>query len=316
MKIAKEIKIGFIFAAGAILLVWGINFFKDRHLFSSSRIVYAVYRNIDGLTAANFVVVNGMKIGQVDDVYFMKDTTGRIVVRMIIDNKYVDLPRDSKAIINTSDIMGARKIEIKLGKDYTSLVKAGDTLSSEVMTSIMDEVSQQIAPLKAKAENLMVSIDSVLKVVKSIFNDQTQENLRMTMASLNSTMKSIDDATKQVDTWVAKDGKLNKIFSNVEAISTNLKNNDENISKIIKNFATISDSLAKANFVATINNTNSALENVNKIIEKINKGEGTVGMLLNNDSLYNNLTNSAKDLDLLMKDLKEHPKRYINFSLF
>ncbi len=316
MKIAKEIKIGFIFAAGAILLVWGINFFKDRHLFSSSRIIYAVYRNIDGLTAANFVVVNGMKIGQVDDVYFMKDTTGRIVVRMIIDNKYVDLPRDSKAVINTSDIMGARKIEIKLGKDYTSLVKAGDTLSSEVMTSIMDEVSQQIAPLKAKAENLMVSIDSVLKVVKSIFNDQTQENLRMTMASLNSTMKSIDNATKQVDTWVAKDGKLNKIFSNVEAISTNLKNNDENISKIIKNFATISDSLAKANFVATINNTNSALENVNKIIEKINKGEGTVGMLLNNDSLYNNLTNSAKDLDLLMKDLKEHPKRYINFSLF
>jgi phospholipid/cholesterol/gamma-HCH transport system substrate-binding protein len=316
LKISKEIKIGFIFAAGAFILVWGINFFKDRHLFSSNRTLYAVYKDIAGLTPANPIIVNGMKIGQIDDVYFTKDTTGKIVVRMIIDNKLIDIPRNSTARIITSDIMGARKMEIVLGNDYQHLAQQGDTLPSSVQTSILDVVSEQFAPIKEKAEYTIASLDSVLVVIKDIFNKKTQSDLQEAMSSLNSTIHSIEHATKQVDVWVAKDGKLNTIFGNIESISTNIRNNNDKITKVIKNFSDISDSLAKANFAATINNANQILSNANDIIAKINKGEGTMGLLMNNDSLYNGLSRSAADLDKLLKDLKENPKRYINFSLF
>lgn len=316
MKISKEIKIGFIFAAGAFILVWGINFFKDRHLFSSNRTLYAVYKDIAGLTPANPIIVNGMKIGQIDDVYFTKDTTGKIVVRMIIDNKLIDIPRNSTARIITSDIMGARKMEIVLGNDYQHLAQQGDTLPSSVQTSILDVVSEQFAPVKEKAERTIASLDSVLVVIKDIFNKKTQSDLQEAMSSLNNMIHSIEHATKQVDVWVAKDGKLNTIFGNIESISTNIRNNNDKITKVIKNFSDISDSLAKANFAATINNANQILSNANDIIAKINKGEGTMGLLMNNDSLYNGLSRSAADLDKLLKDLKENPKRYINFSLF
>jgi len=316
LKISKEIKIGFIFAAGAFILVWGINFFKDRHLFSSNRTLYAVYKDIAGLTPANPIIVNGMKIGQIDDVYFTKDTTGKIVVRMIIDNKLIDIPRNSTARIITSDIMGARKMEIVLGNDYQHLAQQGDTLPSSVQTSILDVVSEQFAPVKEKAERTIASLDSVLVVIKDIFNKKTQSDLQEAMSSLNNMIHSIEHATKQVDVWVAKDGKLNTIFGNIESISTNIRNNNDKITKVIKNFSDISDSLAKANFAATINNANQILSNANDIIAKINKGEGTMGLLMNNDSLYNGLSRSAADLDKLLKDLKENPKRYINFSLF
>lgn len=316
MKISKEIKIGFIFAAGACILIWGINYFKDRHLFSTNRTLYAVYKDIAGLTPANPIIVNGMKIGQIDDVYFTKDITGRIVVRMIIDNKQVDIPRNSVARIMTSDIMGARKMEIILGNDYQHLSQSGDTLTSSVQTSIMDVVSEQFAPIKEKAEHTIASLDSVLVIIKEIFNDKTEQQLHEAMESLNHTIHSIEHATKQVDVWVAGDGKLNNILGNIESISANIKNNNDKINKVIKNFSDISDSLAKANFTAVINNANHILSNANDIIAKINKGEGTMGMLMNNDSLYNGLSRSATDLDKLLKDLKENPKRYINFSLF
>ena len=316
MKISKEIRIGFVFAVGAIILVWGINFFKDRHLFSSSRIVFAVYRQIDGLTAANPVIIHGMKVGQVDDVYFTNDTSQRIIVRMIIDNKQVAIPKNSIARIITSDIMGARKIELIMGNDYDHLLQQHDTLKSEVQTSLMDVVANQITPIKEKAENLIVSLDSVLNVVKTIFNKKTQDNLTDALASMNGTLHSLEHTMKQVDTWVAGDGKLNKIFANIESITTNIKNNNESISKVVKNFANISDSLAKANFAATITNANSMLANANTIISNINNGKGSEGMLLNNDSLYNGLSSSAHDLDLLMKDMKENPQRYVHFSIF
>ena len=315
MKISKEVKIGFIFAAGAILLVWGINFFKDRHVFSHSKIIYGVYTHIDGLVEANPIIIHGMKIGQVDAVYFTNDTSQRIIVRMIIDNTAVKIPKNTIARIITSDIMGARKIELLLGNDYDHIVKSGDTIPSDVQTSLLDVVSDQIAPIKAKAENLITSVDSVLSVIKSIFNKKTQDNLIDAVESMNHTLHSIESSMKQVDIWVAKDGKLNGIFSNVESISNNIKNNNDNINKVIKNFTDISDTLAKTNFAATINNANNMLSNVNTIITNINNGKGSVGMLLNNDSLYNGLSNSAKDLDLLMKDIKEHPHRYLKIGL-
>jgi len=316
LKITKELKIGFIFAAGAVILVWGINFFKDRHVFSNSKIVYGVYTHIDGLVEANPIIIHGMKIGQIDAVYFTNDTSQRIIVRMIIDNTSVQIPKNSIARIITSDIMGARKLEIILGNDYSHLIKSGDTIPSEVQTSILDVVSDQIAPIKAKAETLIGSVDSVLEVIKGIFNKRTQDNLHESMESLAHTLHSIESSMKQVDTWVAGDGKLNRIFSNIESISASIKSNSDNISIVIKNFSDISDSLAKTNFASTLMNANNILANANTIITNINNGKGSVGLLLNNDSLYNGLSNSARDLDLLMKDMKQNPNRYLNFSIF
>jgi len=314
-KYSNEIKIGIIVTIALLLLIWGINYLKGVSLLKNERTFYAVYSNVGGLNKANPINVNGLGVGQVQNVEFMKNSNGKLLVTFLISND-IAIPRNSIAKIVSADLMGSKSIELKLG-DAAALAVDGDTLISDTQLSLSEEVNKQVAPIKVKAEALMSSLDSVMNVIHAIFNEKARADLSSSIEKISLALSSLEHASLGIDTIVSSEkGRLENIFSNIESISKNIKNNNDRISQALGNIADITDTLAKARLSETIKHINDAVTQVSTIVETINQGKGSLGLLVNNDSLYNNLNASSKDLDFLIKDMKENPNRYVHFSVF
>ncbi|HSG68710.1 MAG TPA: MlaD family protein [Bacteroidales bacterium] len=315
MKYKKEIIIGLVVIITVAMFVWGFNFLKGFNLFKEQRVVYAVYQEVSGLTRSNPVSINGLKVGQVSDIYFEPGFSGNIIVEITVETQ-IPIPRNSLALIYSSDLMGSKAIDLQLGDD-TAYIQSGDTLRTRVEASLKEAVNQQIQPLKAKAEELIMSIDSVVTVIKLIFNEKARENLSNSLASIQQTFANLENASYNLDTLVASQKtRLAQIMFNLESITNTIRMNEDNIDNILTNFSTVSDSLAKARIPETFTHINKVVGEVEGIVEKINNGEGSIGMLVNDDKLYNELQESAKQLNLLMEDIRVNPKRYVRFSLF
>lgn len=315
LKLTREIKIGIVFVITLSLFIWGFNFLKSKDLFTSQTEYYAIYHNVAGLVPSNPVNLNGVKIGYIKDVSFISKDNPSIRVKFII-NTNINIPKNSIASIYSSDLMGSKAMQILLGNS-TDNIKPGDTLTSNVEGDLKEEINKQVLPLKLKAENMMGSIDSALTTIRLVFNENTRYNLAKSFENIKISLDNIKNTTFNVDTLVStQKNRFTLILGNIESITRNIKNNNEKITTVINNFASISDTLAKSKINQTIANTNQVMTNVNTILSKIDKGEGTLGQLINNDSLYNKLTNASKDLDLLIVDIKQHPDRYLNFSIF
>jgi phospholipid/cholesterol/gamma-HCH transport system substrate-binding protein len=316
LKISREVKIAVVFIVALALFFWGFNFLKGRDVFKKQRIFYAVYDQINGLEEANPVVVNGFKIGHVKNIYFHPDSSGRVVVEFLITNSDIRIPKNSIARLYSSDIMGSRAIEIKLGSS-SSTAGSGDTLKTILGATLGEEFSNQMLPIKNKFENVMSSIDSVLVIIQSIFNEGTRKNLLLSFESIKLTIQNLEHTTFNIDTLVTTQKyKLSSIIGNVESITSNIKKNNDKIANIITNFSNISDTLAKARISSTISNADKALADFSEIMGKVKRGEGSLGMLVNNDSLYRNIESSSVQLDQLIEDIKLNPKRYVHFSVF
>jgi phospholipid/cholesterol/gamma-HCH transport system substrate-binding protein len=273
-----------------------------------------VYNQVNGLVDANWVMINGVKVGEVRDISFI-DTKGRVLVQFSIDNK-IKIPLNSISRIYNSDVLGSKAIEIVLG-DSSVMAKSGDTLRSQIQPSITEEVSYQMLPLKRKAESLMASLDSALAVIQYVFNESTRENLKHSFESIKNTISNLEHTTYNIDTLMTTQrNRLSQIFANIESITSNFKNNNSKLTNVISNFSSISDSLSKVKIVKTINKADDVLKDFSEITAKINKGEGSLGLLINNDSLYNELDKSSKELNLLLEDMRLNPQRYVHFSVF
>ena len=315
MKFSKEIKAAGIVIAGLAAIIWGFNFLKGNNLFSTQRTFYAVYDQLDGLQNGNPVVIKGFKVGQVGDIHFLDDGSGRLLVKLTI-NANVKIPRNSQALIGNSDLLGSKNIQIVL-KNGLKLAVNGDTLYSQNQASLSDQLSSQIKPIKEKAESLLATSDSILTSIQYVFNKNTRDNLASTFASIARTFRSLEHSSYALDTLLyTQQVKLSNIVGNVESISGNLRNNNERIARIFHNLSSVSDSLVKTNFTSTVRNANLLLEKMTSIVDKINQGKGSMGLLINNDSLYHNLNASSADLDKLIVDIKENPGRYVTISLF
>mgnify|MGYP003326813037 FL=1 len=225
------------------------------------------------------------------------------------------IPRNSTAQIFSSDLLGTKSIRIVFSEDRQDL-QDGDTLLPDIEKSLTQEVNQQVGPIKEKAEKIMTSMDSVLLVVKAVLNENTKNNLKRSFESIANSLQSIESLTGTMDQELAREGRMKKVFENLESISSNLRKNNDRLTNIIENFSNISDTLAKANLAQTLEKTRATLEGTSLMMEKINRGEGTLGQLVNNDSLYRNLNATSHSLNELMVDLKENPNRYVHFSMF
>jgi phospholipid/cholesterol/gamma-HCH transport system substrate-binding protein len=316
MKISRVSKIGFVAVIVIALFVWGLNYLKSKDFFKKGNRYYAVYDRIDGLTKSSPVLVNGYKVGVVDDIYFKQDTSAKLVVEIMVGQKY-KIPKNSVAEIFSLDLMGSRGIKIIRNEKAKENHKENDTLRSGIEGDLKDQVNMQILPLKRKAEDLISSFDSVMTALKMVFNENTRRNLSKSFESIKNTIVNLEKTTFTLDTiMTAEKSKLAIILANVESITTNIKNNNELFSKMIHNFSAISDSIAKANVVSTFNKADKALGQLNQIVTRINAGEGTIGMLVKNDTLYTNLENATYNLNRLLRDMRENPKRYLHFSAF
>ena len=314
--LTKEVKIALVFIIALFLFFWGFNFLKGKNLFTSDRTFYAIYKQVNGLVEANPVVISGYKVGLVKKITFLPDGSGKLLVKFVVNNSQIKIPYNSTAKLYSSDILGSRAIELVLGDSKVEALN-GDTLKTQIQATLGEEVSLQMMPIKQKFENVMLSLDSVLLVIKGVFNETTRKNLSLSFESIRFTIKNLEHTTYNIDTLVTTQKyRLANIIANVESITLNIRKHNDKITNIISNFSDISDSIAKANIAKTITDADKALLEFYKTIDKINRGEGSLGKLVNNDSLYNNINSASNQLNLLIEDLRLNPKRYVSFSVF
>jgi phospholipid/cholesterol/gamma-HCH transport system substrate-binding protein len=304
MKISKEVKIGIIALVTLIAFFWGLNFLKGINIFKSVNEYYAIYDNIEGLIESGVVYLKGYKVGTVRSIHFDRKHPGKIAVKFALEEK-VSIPKNSVALITTSSMISEIKDISLILSDSSEICRPGDTLIGAVdkgMSGIID-------PIKSKAEDTMANIDSVLTVIKQIFDKTAQENIQHTIVN-------IDSITTNFSSSLNSDGSLTRSLDNLADITSSLKSKNDELSSMLVNLSSFSDSLAKSEIKAAIYNTNKTVTEINEIVEKINRGEGTLGALVHNDTLYNNLKKASESLDIILKDLNEHPKRYVHFSIF
>jgi phospholipid/cholesterol/gamma-HCH transport system substrate-binding protein len=315
-KVTKEFKVGLIFVVATGILIWGLMYLKGMELFKHKMIVYAVYDRVNGLVPANNIEISGMKVGQVKAMYFSSKQRGRIVVELYISENY-PIPANSVARINNSDnLIGGKYVEIVLG-DSKKIVKDKDTLQSFFQSSIGEELNQQLIPLKDKTERLIGSLDTIATVVQQVLNKDTRDNVISSIAHIKEMLANLSHTTYYLDTLVGSQrNHLASIIGNLESISSNLKNNNQKINTILTNFADISDSLAKVRIPSIMAQVNKAISDIDGAVNKINSGKGSIGLLLNDDKLYNEAQKAATDLNQLLEDIKANPKRYLKFSVF
>lgn len=316
MKLTKEFKIGVVVVLAIAAFVWGVSFLKGSNLFSRKFYLYAVYPRIEGLIPANPIQINGYKIGQVKNISLIQvNDTNRVLVQFLITED-VEIPKNSIAKAISADLIGNKAVELIFSKEK-EYAKSGDTLRAETEEGLKESFNRQLAPLQAKAESVISSIDSVMTVVALVLNTRTRDNIDRSFESVRKAIFSLEQTAYKLDDLMATEKpKISGILTNLNGITSNLNKSEQKINNILNNFSSLSDTLAKSKLKSAVANADSTLRELNGLLARINKGEGTLGKLAKNDSLYTNLNKSAEDLDKLLKDLKENPKRYVHFSLF
>lgn len=302
MKISKEVKVALLVLSGILLFIFGFNYLKGQNLLGSSRTFYAIYNNVEGLTASTPVTINGLPVGKVIDLSFKGDGSGKLLVQLIVDSEF-EFSKNSKAELYETGLIGGKAIAIVPAFDGAENAKDEAILKGTVKPGLTELVNKRLTPLQEKIEIMMVGADSLLSNVNQVFDEKTKKNLRETIGNLNDIVSNFKNASKSLDELVSVNKeKLNNTFSNVDKISQNLSKTTEEI--------------ANANLSETINNLESTLNKFDKIILDMEQGNGSIGKLLKDEALYNNLEGASLQLEQLLQDMKINPKRYVHFSLF
>ncbi|PKP31365.1 MAG: MCE family protein [Bacteroidetes bacterium HGW-Bacteroidetes-16] len=311
----KAYGIGLSFIVALVLFIWGFNFLKGNDILGKETVYFSEYYQVNGLVKANPVMINGLRVGKVKDIYFNPDMSGRIIVSFTLSNDF-PVPVNSVARIFSSDLMGSKAIDLVLG-DSKQFAHDGDTVKSQVEAGLMAEVNAQVQPIKKKAEDLLASMDTLVVAFQSIFNESARDNLKESFNNIRMTFENLENATGNIDNLVVTEsGRISSILIRLDSLALILSQNKQNFNQIISNFKLISDSLAQSDIPATFSNINTTVAEMQKLLSSIEQGKGTLGQLMVNDSLYNQLNNSAASLDSLLRDVRENPKRYVKFSVF
>ena len=301
LKFSKEIKAVLIILSGIFLFLLGYNFLNSTSLFKKENTLFALYENVEGLQVGTKVTVNGLSVGKVADIDFLPGTN-KILVSFTIRNDVV-FSKNSVAELYEAGLIGGKSIAIHPVYDNYLKFKSGDTLKSSVKPGLTDVVNQQIAPLQQKLEKVLSNADSLFSGVNNVLNTRGKNNLSTTLENLSSAVKNSDEFISR----------LNSISKNQ---NKNINRTIENLSMITESLNKISDSLSKSSLKQTIYNFEKLSSNFNQVLKEIQNGNGTINKLIYQDSLYQNLKNSSKAIEILLKDLKSNPKRYVHFSLF
>lgn len=314
MKYNKELKIGITVIVAIALLLFGVNFLKGINYFNTNRTFYTSYGNVQELVPGSVIKFRGKQIGVVQDVR-LNEAQDRLITVLSIDEADLRIPKDSKARL-ASSFLGTSTIEIILGEDYDHLLKPNDTIQPAFKYGISEIATQKIDPIEKQVNTLLERLNKSLASIDTVLGDDG-ENLRKMMLSLRSTVNTLNTTVKDVDDMVkASSGDIKATLSNVAEITQNLKNSNEKITNLISNFSDISDSLKGADIAGAVAESKAALAGVTKVMEEINNGDGSAHQLIYSDSLINNVNAMLEETERLVKNIKEHPKRYLQFAVF
>tara|TARA_B110000977_G_scaffold177373_1_gene233813 strand:- start:949 stop:1851 length:903 start_codon:yes stop_codon:yes gene_type:complete len=289
MRYSKELVIGLTTFATVVCFIWGYNFLRGKNVFTQKRDYYAFYENVHGLQVGQPVTINGFKIGQVTAISFDYSFNGPLLVSFNI-SKAIEFTKDTKIRIYDMDIMGSKGLQVEIGTSKLMAVP-GDTLSGDIKSSLTDQVTKQLFPLKEGTEKLVSVLDSTLRSITNL----------------------ADKASLMIET---NHSSLTNVVSNIDTLSGVFNAQRSKINSILSNLDRFSNDLAKANVNDAVANLNKTLNNLNGIVSDVNSGDGTLGKLLKKDDLYIELNRTIGALDLLLEDMRKDPKRYVHFSLF
>ena len=302
-----EIKVGLVGLGVLILLFFGIKFLKGIDIFNKEVNYCVLYKDVSGMHQSNYIYLNGMKVGYIKSIKAMDNRAENFLVTISISSK-VNMTKDSKIVLFNADMLGSKALRLELGQG--ELLHKGDTIKGEREVGMLDKLGTAITPM---AENL----DSILSATKSILNQQNRDNIQRTLANLESTSRKLNELSRQFDGLVdSEKSKIRNIIANTESITSNLKDNNERLSNIISRIDQITDTVAQANIGSTLSETSRTIERLNKVVGIIENGKGNLGLLINDEGLYRNLSESAKKLDALIEDIKANPKKYVKISVF
>ncbi len=307
MKVSNETKVGAITAIAIVILILGFNFLKGRNLAERHDIIYAVFPDVKGLQVSNAVFIKGFQVGKIATLREKDNNLSGIVVGITL-NKNINVPDNSVALIN-SDLLGSTSLEIIMGGN-TSYIKKGDTLQSTEKLGIMTQVTNSLNPALSKINQTLGSVDALIQRLNATLDPKTQTNLQTIIATLVKTTATLDHMIKtQSET-------LGRTLNNVQTITGAIANNSGKIENTLGNLEKTTAGLANANLEETIRNLNKTVNGLETMLNSVNSKKGTVGLLLNDRQLYDELRMTNKSLTTLLDDLRVHPKRYVSISVF
>jgi phospholipid/cholesterol/gamma-HCH transport system substrate-binding protein len=313
MKISKYTKLGILIVVSITILIWGLSYLKGNDVFEKSDDYHVIYNRIDGLSESNEVLLSGYKIGQVKNIQFLPDHSGKLLVTFSIDSS-IKLPVNTVAQIVSSDLMGTRVIKINLGNGQEFYAN-NDTIPGDVESDLKEQVSMQVLPIKNKAEELLGTLDSAITVLTVIFNEDARKNLSESFENINQTIYNIEKTTADLQEIVsAEKENVGKIIANLDTISTVLNNSTQNFENTLSNLSTLSDTLARLPLSPLVKNILHTTEQINEILAQLEGTDNTAGLLLNDDKLYESMNLLSENINLLMTDIRVNPERYLNFS--
>lgn len=319
MKYAKETRTGFVALAILVATVWGYNFLKGNDLFSRQAIYYTTYPQVDGLTTSSSVVVSGLKVGFVRNIDFHPTQPGMFLVEMVISTGKFTMPDSAVAKLVSTDLLGSKGINliVKYGQPPAAEY---DTIPGDIeegLAETLGTIGKSIMPLKVKAENMIVTLDSTLNDLRNVLGPANRRGpLNMALNDLAGTMANFREVSANLNNVLKNDGKVNRILSDVEAFTDVLDKNKGELDNLLKNLSALSDTLTEARIAQTVQQANATLTETTELFAKINRGEGTVGKLMKDETVYKNLEKATADLDSLFVDIKANPNRYVHVSVF
>jgi phospholipid/cholesterol/gamma-HCH transport system substrate-binding protein len=313
MKISNETKVGALTALAITLLILGFNFLKGKSLFKTGTFIYAPFKETKGLMVSNPVVINGLQIGTVYEVQEANKNLDSIIIAIKL-NKEINIPVNSLASIKDNPL-GAPSIEISMG-NMKRYLKNRDTIPTVDAPGMLGEITTKLTPVVDQVKTTVATLDSVLRNVNSIFDPYTKNNMQQVVANLNRMTASLIISSASLQQLMnTQNGALAKSMNNVNTFTRNLANNNDKINATLENLQTTTTNLSQADINGTVASLRTSVERLNAAVTKMDSKDGSIGLLLNDTQIYDNLANTTRSLNILMDDLRVHPQRYVSFSL-
>ena len=301
MRLTKEIKAAFFVLSTILLFIFGFNYLKGSSILDKQKTIYAVYDEVDGLLVGANVMINGLSIGNVTELDFLPNST-KIIVTLKVKDK-LNFSSKSTASIYETGVLGGLAISIEPLFERESIVKTGDTLMSSVRPGLTELINRQIEPLSRQLQSTITSVDSIFTGASNVLNRQTQEEIKESISVLTSAINAIKNSSVIIEeTLTSKNTQINNTIDNFEKISSNLSN--------------VSDELNSFGLTSLLSNLEVSVDGISSIVDKLDSDNSTLGKLINEDEVYNNLNSSIESLNILINDIKTNPKKYVHFSVF
>lgn len=310
MKFSKEIKAGLIAILAVVGFVVLFQFMKGRSLFTTDNIFYAKYDNVEGLTQSSPVSINGLKVGQVDKITPQTSKDGKIhfIVKITVDDNF-EFSKNSNLEIFEPSLMGGKEMRVNLFYGGP-IAKDGDTLKGAFKLGMMNSLSSQVGPVKDQLQTVLHRVDSLMVNANQVMNEQNREEIKILLHNLNKTVGALETTAGSVNKLVGNnDPKLQKVL---DEASVTMQSGKVTLDK----YGNLAESIDTQKLNATIANLDNTVGQLNKVVSGIDRGEGSLGKIMKDDQLYNNLNAASTNLNSLIEDLKANPKKYVNFSVF